>query len=761
VWDDQEIEVSVDASISLEKLYVRRLQQLSEECQQALQVAACLGLEFDDRILEDAWDRPASRAIQQAVACEMLLAARGPGEGAPCRYRFENVHVHRAVLGIVPQERRVELHLDVGRRIWSHIDDDSPEEHLHAALSMFRIGRELIHESAEREAVASLCYRAGYAAARSSSFLAASEYFGFGLDILGAAGWREHYDLALSLSNAASEMNMCAGHFEAMDGHIDSILKNSRIFGDSVQARATRIYSYGMRDARQSDAVQDGVDVLRHLGVKLPRRGSRLRLAFELLRVHRLLKDKPDTVLLRLPTLRDSGKRSCLQILSLVYQNALFARPDLVPFVILRMIAITINHGMSEFASVAFANFGMLCIRVLKDVDMGFRYGSLGLALLDRFKSNELVPRVYATFYKHIYVHKKPIKGTLQPLAKAYRIGLYTGDLEAAFLCALYFCMNSFDAGIRLPIIEREYSDIVRRMESSRQKSMLTTALPLLRWKRDLMGLSSDPLAPDGDLVNYDVLKKSAEEDGRPLLVSVVLTCQTIVAHVLNEYDFAAPLLDGFVAKYLDVIPPGSSKVGATMTIGLCAVELARRGHKRRLHARVARSMARRLAASARQCPCNCLGKLYLLQAELASFRNDVPVANQLFLASIALSESSRSRYVWAKANEGMARHQLRLGGKDPEARQDANVYFLESCRVYKEWGAAVKVERLTREVRALFPGFDEKKTEPTRPAARPSLLQAPGDGSSSTAFRPRPRLSLIRADDTSSSQDLYGSSNF
>jgi predicted ATPase len=752
-WDIQEIDMSVDGSLSLEGILACRLRNLSDHCQEALGVASCLGGEFDSTLLDYALGRTAKSDVQEAVSKGLLCLERG--RSIVPQFRFENTYIQRAAYSLLPVPNRLALHLDVGRRIWKRLDEDSSDNYLFIVMSQFRIGQSLIQRPAERQAVASLCYQAGVRAARTSSFHVASEYFNLGIELLGANCWRENYDLALSLRNAASEMCMCSGDFEAMDAHITAILANARVFGDSIQARATKIYSYGMSDARQSDAVQEGIEVLRHLGIALPSKASELRLRAELATVQRSLKSKTDNFFLRMPTLTNPEKRSCLQILSLVYQNSLWAKPDLLPFVILRMISITIDHGMSEFASVAFTNFGMLCIRRLGDVDMGYRFGSLGLAILDRFKANELVPRVYATFYKHIYVHKKPINGTLQPLAKAYRIGLYTGDLEAAFLCAIYFCMNAFDAGIQLPIIEREYSDIIRRMEASRQKSMLTIALPLLRWKRDLMGLSSDPLAPDGDLVNYDTLARASAASGRLLVVSVIMTCRLIVAHVLNEYEFAEALLGSLVDEYMDIIPEGSSKAGVMMTSGMCSLELARLGRNRSRNVRTARAMVKRLRVYAKRCPCNYLDKYYLMQAELASYRNDSGKANQKYLASIALADAARSRYVCAKANEAMARHLHRRGEKDADARDESRAYFVAALRAYEDWGASVKVERLIAETRCLFPGLEARP----RPASRPSLLRAV-EGSSTDVFTARPRLSLLRASGDSSWQDDYAASD-
>jgi hypothetical protein len=263
--------------------------------------------------------------------------------------------------------------------------------------------------------------------------------------------------------------------------------------------------------------------------------------------------------------------------------------------------------------------------------------------------------------------------------------------------------------------MEREYADIIRRMKVTRQKAMMTTALPLAQCMRDLMGLSGE-----GDVINYDELMKDSLAAGRPLIVSAVMSCRAIIAHVNNDYGFVSETIAPFVQKYLDIIPQGSSRIGMTFTIGMCAIELARLGTNPRRNLRVARAMARRLRKCARHNPRDCLGKLYLVQAELASFQYDPKRAEQKYLAAIALAGAAEARYVCAKANECMARHVLRTCHEDPERKEEARDYFVEARRVYNEWGAVVKVAKMDQEARIIFPEVAEA-TDP-RPRSRPSL---------------------------------------
>lgn len=705
VWDAQEIDVSLGTLQSLCDLITRRLLTLTADCLDVLKIAACLGFEFDEFLIVQALGMPIEQALLEAFDRGGFLVHRN--RGGPCgskKYRFASTRVQSTVLHLIPKESAPLFHLEIGRRMWRQLDDASIDEHLFTLLSLLRRGQELIQRPKERNAVATLCLHAGIKAARASSFRVSVVYLDLGISMLGENLWRENYDLSLSLHNAAAEMAMCTGDCGSMETHLNDILAHARIFKDTVQAHATKIYSYGMSE-QQPKAVDVGIAILRSLGLRLPSKGNWAKLALDVLTVRRLLRKKSFCQLLRMPVMTDESKRSCLQILSLVYQNALFARPEVLPFVILQMVRITLVYGRSEYASMAFANYAMFCINAFGDVDMAYRYGSLSLALLEQFNADEFLPRVYSSVYGNVHIHKRPIKDSLPPLAKAYRIGLHTGDLEAAFLCASLFCMNAIEAGVPLPEVEHEYLEMHRRMEASNQHAMAASALPKIQAVHDLMGLSKDPLSAEGDLVNYDQVYALAQQSGRPLLAAVVLACRMTVAYILNEYEQAGKMMGSL--RHFEVIPPGAAKLGLMMTAGLCSVELARLGQDKRRNLRMAKKMIRKLRVYASQQPANCLDKLYLVQAELASLQNQTSRAEQKYIAALALADASNFRYVRAKAHEGLARHLYRLGGDAVHGKEEARPHFDEACRIYQEWGAVVKYNRLVQEIATLYAAID------------------------------------------------------
>jgi hypothetical protein len=136
-----------------------------------------------------------------------------------------------------------------------------------------------------------------------------------------------------------------------------------------------------------------------------------------------------------------------------MYLNALLVRPMLAPFVTLKMMQLTLVHGLSFISPLAFSMYGMLCVGT-SDIDTAFRFGDLGLELLEKLQVREYIPRVYAVYYGCIYPLRYPIRDALDHLFYAHRVGMQTGDIEYSCLCAYLWSSRSINAGVPLDEIE-------------------------------------------------------------------------------------------------------------------------------------------------------------------------------------------------------------------------------------------------------------------------------------------------------------------
>jgi predicted ATPase len=694
-WDADEIDVTISARQVGDFLKVT-LEQLPEPIKDVLKVAACLGPKVNPTLLgyvmsvEDVGAR-----LKVACAKGALVYDSTRGD-----YMFEHDGIESAAYAMIPDADRELFHLEIGRRMWRRLDEGNLDRFLFTLLTQLNIGRRRITREKERIAVATLCLHGGIKAAGSSTFRIALMYLDLGLSLLNETSWRQHYDLTLSLHNAAAEMALCASNFERAEELTEQVLKRAKVLSDKTQAYATRVYGLSAIN-KPKEAIVMGFEALEALGEPIPRRFSRKAAWKEYVAVSKLLRGKSDEQLLRMPLLTDKCKLACLQILSSNHLSALLSHPEYLPFLALKMVRITIKYGASVFTSLTFGGLGMLLLSFKYDIAAAYRYGTLAIKFLERFEAKEYLPRVHAAFYGSICVWRRPVAEVVDPLLEGYKVGIQTGDMEGAFLCANLYCMHALEAGAPIPTVLRQWEFFRETMAATRYHTFMKTAATNLQIMYHLSGRSDDPLAMKGELFDFRVEMDKAKESNDVVYAFVLSICRLYLSLIFNHLDGAEEYLGAL--RHIRKVPPGFRKVMSGYYGGLAVLALARDGRNVRANLRRARKIIVIVDRLATLSPANCLDKVFLLEAEYASVVGQNDLAHKKYTCAVALAKESKFLQSSALGYELWARHLHRVG----EASQ-SRAHFDEALHWYREFGALRKVERLEQDVKQLFGGRSE-----------------------------------------------------
>ncbi len=390
-WRQEEISLSIKQD-RVGDFMIDKLEQLTNPVQELLKIASCLGSIVNEDLLRLVVDFELTPALEKSVERGMLVYDE---KHRLCAFTHDVAQ--KAAYALIKLEDRSHFHRSIGRKLWRRVEERDLHCHMFTVVSQYCFSGDVIEDQTEMLAIAGLCLHAGRKAAKSSTFRTASIYLNFGISLLGLNGWNEHYSLTLDLHNAAAEMALCITNFDRMNALLDAVFDNVRHAPDKQQAYATRIYALGVAD-QQQEALQTGKIVLRELGERFPARFPKAHLLAEMMNLKRLLRGKSDEMLMRLPLMEDSKMLAAIQILDLMFLSSLITAPTLLPFVVLKMMKITLQHGSSAWTATAFSSYGVLCCAV-DDLDQGFRFGQLALAYLEKFQCREFLPRVYFGVY--------------------------------------------------------------------------------------------------------------------------------------------------------------------------------------------------------------------------------------------------------------------------------------------------------------------------------------------------------------------------
>jgi len=330
------------------------------------------------------------------------------------RYAFAHDRIQQAAYKLIPEEEQAATHLRIGRQLYQSFAEDEYRENIFLVVNQLIRGSSLLEES-DKTGLAALCLQAGQTATLSGDYNTGILYFKEGTKLLHhdetrRRHWRQDYQLCLDLYNSLAEAECCIADFDNMDMAVQEVLDHARSSLDKGRAQTTKVYALAAR-FQMLEAIALGIQVLRTLGESFPTKTRIIYLLVEITRTKMGLRGKTDEDLLSLPDIRDPGKIAAMGILNLLTTFAFQTRPDLFPFIVLRMINLSLKHGMCAIAAPGFAFYGLL-LCALGEVEEGYRFGQFSLRLLERFQRarTEWLPRVYLVTHGMVGIWKQPLR---------------------------------------------------------------------------------------------------------------------------------------------------------------------------------------------------------------------------------------------------------------------------------------------------------------------------------------------------------------
>ena len=392
MWDEAKIR-SKFVTDNVSELMSQRLQKLPPEGQRVLQVAACLGCEFDGRMLELAM---MSMALSEEEASEENLSLQDVlhlsiGDKLLCKvdastFAFDHDQIESAAFDMIPAARREQFQRQVGRAIVSNAEADEIPLFLLTAIDLCNCGN--APETTEIEQnieLAALNLEAGKQAMKSASFKPAAAYCDAGIALLGENPFEGDPTLGIDLHYLASQAHSCSGNTDCMYEHLDIILGRED-FAIELKLPSYLQHLRALVSGHQyDDALAECLQVLEELGYSSFPEVSKLS-NFELgkdMTKTKLLLRKYKGRVVSLPLMNDTIRIHAMGVLNALYETCHQSKSPLLPFVGTRMVRWSLKYGLCTHSCVAFARFGtILCS--MGNLSGGVEYAVVASELLER-----------------------------------------------------------------------------------------------------------------------------------------------------------------------------------------------------------------------------------------------------------------------------------------------------------------------------------------------------------------------------------------
>ncbi|THH39245.1 adenylate/guanylate cyclase domain-containing protein [Neolewinella litorea] len=669
------------------ELMAAKVMRLPTPAQDLLKVGASIGNEFDPETL------CVIESVDAEKVEEILFPALREGLLLPFgkAYKFAHDRIQQAAYSLIPDADKAAVHARIGRLLLADTPPDHLDERVFDIVTQLNSGLPAINDGEERLRLAELNLRAGRRAKQASAFRRGAEYLQAGIDLLPAQGsWKSHYELSRDLYTEAAECNYLSGEFATMDGMVATILNEATELLDKVKAYEIRILSFKAKN-QLNEAIDTGLEVLEQLGEKFPGQPGLPNVMSDLLYTKLRFYGKDIHTLEDLPIMNEPRKIAAMRIIADIASSSYWARPNLFPLVIFRMCRMSLKYGNTALSAFAFATYGVIMCGVLEQMESGYRYGKLGLRLMDKFEERAWTTQIYCPVYALIINWNEHVRNTLRPLQESYHIGLETGAIEFACINSNIYCIHSYLIGRNLQRVEEETAAYSRNYLQLKQETNYNYNEVYRQGMRNFMKKSANPLILTGDA--YDeakMMEQNTERDDKTGLFFIYFNKLILACH-FRDYRPAAEhaanarrLLEAVLAKF--EIP---NHHFYEALVNLALYPQSDRREQRRIMRR-ARTNIKKMRKWSRTAPENYLHKAELMEAERQRVLGNFNLARLAYDRAIA--EANRQQYVHeaALAYELAGRAYLEQG-----MEQLAGFFFKSAFSAYREWGAEAKLADL------------------------------------------------------------------
>ncbi|WP_437578786.1 sensor histidine kinase [Sorangium sp. So ce887] len=713
-WDLGRIE-RVGATDNVVQLMAESVRKLPAEAQELLQIAACIGRRSELGIIAAVSGRSIDETIAslgQPLREGLILPNSARERGRELAVRFAHDRVQQAAYELAPEERRRQLHLEIGRFLEASCGascGDEVESALFHAVDQLNLGPTPL-DAEPRGHLARLNHRAGLKARRAAAYGPALAYFRSGLRLLPEGDPRSCYELWFSLHRDAAECAALTDQHAMARALVEEGLRHATSIPEKVDLEALRIMSATITGEHDL-ALGWGRDALRvDFGVELPAADLDGAIAAQRWAIAEHVAARSPESLVDLPRVTRPEARAHMKLLAEMVAPAWFA--DRKQLVLLTALGVrfALEHGNSSEAILSYAGHALL-LAAEGELQSAQGFGRLAVELARRFedRAQETIARYMYNEFVQPWI--APLASSAGPFREIIALGLSSGELRFASYARTGLVEHSFAAGVELDRVLVDLNDALAFSRQTGNKSTLLHQLAYRQTIRCLKGLTrSRSLADDAEFDERAFLE-AAQREGSTMCVYHIVRLQASytyrnLAQAAAHADAAVPYMH-FLGGY---IPECQHALYTALTL-LWRCDEADARERAALLARVA-DLQRVLQRWESGCAENFLPRRLLVDAEIARVERKFELAGARYDEAVVAATRGGSLNLSALGNELAGRFYHGLG-----RARIAALYLHAARQGFARWGASEKARALTDEFRLYGPCEEPELVEQRLPA--------------------------------------------
>ncbi|MET0411786.1 MAG: AAA family ATPase, partial [Polyangiaceae bacterium] len=651
-------------------LMVGKLERLPKQSLEALEWLACLGgrapratLELVTRELISSPDA----ALEPALRAGLLASADHD-------YEFLHDRVQEAAYSRIAEAERPSRHLRIASILAREVSSAAePGDAIFPVVDQYRRAGALLLEREQRREVARLNVAAAARARDAAAHGVALGWLSAAAELLPDDSWETDYAFRFELELRRAESLLLTGERD-LDGMLGALAQRAR--GRIDAAAVTCLIAGRYVAANQFDRCVDVcVDYLAAAGQGIVRHPGADDVREEYARLRASLAQRDVEALIDLPAATGAEWLAMMNVFESLLPAAAFSDRDMFDWAALRVVNLSIEHGNSIHASIAYSHMALTLSVRFDDRALAFKFAEVARALVERPGFERYQVRVLIVLSYHVLPWTGPLWEALTLVRRMSRQAFELGDFTYAGFSGIHIIQLGIAAASPLDEVladARRELDYVLRAGFVFLADCHDTLVGLIQ---ALRGEEAPPVPGDArDRAPPEVAIALCWHWSRRMQTCIFFDdftealrckprCEALIATSKTHYDYADITFFGGLAEAV-------------------AGDLA-----------IARAYQERYAGWAETSPATFSARAALLAAEIARREARELEAQRWFERAVGLARESGLSHDEALANERAARFHEAAGFVTA-----ARAFHATARHCYARWGALGKLRQLDAE---------------------------------------------------------------
>jgi PAS domain S-box-containing protein len=512
-WDIAQIKAQ-NITDNVVDLMAGRIKKLSPETAGLLQLAACIGNEFDLQTLaligqmsEPTTLARLAEALTQGLVIPLDDYYKLPDAAAQAHFTFLHDRVQQAAYAQIPAPEQQAVQLEIGRLLLANTPAAELEQRVFDIVQHYNQASVLITAAAERLRVAELNMHAADLAYGAAAFGSAQTYLETAMSLMPPDAWSNRYDLMLNLHSLLATALSLTGDTEQLERIYQIVEKQAHTMIDTAQVKKAKIQSL-LYHGNYADAIELGLTFIQGMGIPVNRNPSPEEAFKYVQQTDDWLTQERIESLSRLPEASiDVGH--ILEVATTINGPLYNSEMPLFLVFVSQIMRLCVERGLTPWSPVTIINFAMALAAIVHNIPKARFITNTTMRLLEeRYDADDLVSPLnllIGGFILHRYDH---LRNTLPVFVEGVQKGLTTGTFQYAGYCAWWQAWHLLFSGEPLPQVEAISQQAEETCEKTQLGRMKDWCLLIHQVALNLQGKSEAPCTLTGSV--YDEQEKQA-----------------------------------------------------------------------------------------------------------------------------------------------------------------------------------------------------------------------------------------------------------